>query len=256
MANHRDHPLARPHGSLNEVFPDVFFVTGTMGFPIPIPMHMSRNMVVVRDAGSLVIVNSVRLGDAGLAALDSLGRVKHVVRLAGFHGSDDPFYKERYGATVWAVRNQPYSAGFALDPAPSARYFSPDREVEAGTDLPLAGSLYTFPSCKVGEGLLVLDHEGGIVVAGDALQNWAVPDEYFNWLGRLVMRPMGFIRAHNVGPGWLKQARPAAAELRGILDLPFAHVLPAHGTPVVGDARTKFRPAIEAAANWADAHAR
>lgn len=249
----RAHPPARPHGALTEVLDNLFFVSGTMRFPGPIPIHISRNMVVVRDGGSLTLVNSVRLDDAGLAALDALGKVEHVVRLAGFHGSDDPFYKERYGATVWAVANQPYAAGFSLKPTASARYFEADREL--GAELPVAGRVYTFASCTVGEGLLVPDREGGVVISGDVLQNWA-PDPYFNWLGRTIMRPMGFFRPHNVGPGWLKQARPRAEELRGLLDVVSSHVLPAHGAPVLGEARAKYQPAIEAAATWAERAAR
>ena len=29
-----------------------------------------------------------------------------MIRLAGFHGIDDPFYKERYGATLEALYNK------------------------------------------------------------------------------------------------------------------------------------------------------
>ena len=65
---------------------------------------------------------------------------------------------------------------------------------------------------------------------------------------RPVMRSMGFLKPHNVGPGWLKQGKPPQADLRGILGLPFANVLPAHGTPVLGSARDLFRPAIDRAA--------
>ena len=54
----------------------------------------------------MILVNSVRLDVAGLAALEALGRVTDVIRLAGNHGMDDPFYKDRYGAKVWAVRGQ------------------------------------------------------------------------------------------------------------------------------------------------------
>jgi hypothetical protein len=60
-----------------------------------------------------------------------------------------------------------------------------------------------------------------------------------------MMRMMGFIKPHNIGPGWLKQCKPPVAELRGILNLRFANVLPSHGAPVLGDARAHYRPAIE-----------
>ncbi|MCA9490663.1 MAG: hypothetical protein KC621_12115 [Myxococcales bacterium] len=245
-------PEARPHGAISEPFPDVFFVTGTIRMPGPITVTCSRNMVVVRQGGELVLINTVRLDEQGLQALDALGKVAHVLRIAGFHGSDDPFYKDRYGAKVWSVKGSAYTRGFALRPPDDAAYFQPDAWMDETTTLPLAGRLYRFASVPNGEGLIVLDREGGIAVSGDALQNWATADAYFNWLGRTSMRLMGFLRAHNVGPGWLKQTKPDPAELRGMLELPFEHVLPAHGSPVIGNARERYRPAIEAAARWAD----
>jgi hypothetical protein len=248
---HRPLPPARPHGQLREVFPDVFFVQGTMRFPGPVAVHVSRNMVVVRQGAELTLVNTLRLDEDGLAALSALGTVKHVVRLAAFHGSDDAFYKERFGATVWAVKGQFYAEGF--DPAPneSKVYFRPDQVVDETTALPLAGArLYRFVSVPGGEALLLLEREGGIVIAGDSLQNWTAPDAYMNWPGRWALRLMGFLAPHNVGPGWLKQLKPAAEELEGILALPFEHVLPSHGDPVIGGAREKYRPAVTAAANW------
>ena len=59
-----------------------------------------------------------------------------------------------------------------------------------------------------------------------------------------MMKMMGFIRPHNVGPGWLKQGKPPKEELRGILDLEFANVFTSHGAAVVGSARDHYRPAI------------
>ncbi|MEQ1508733.1 MAG: hypothetical protein ABMB14_41280 [Myxococcota bacterium] len=244
-------PPAWPHGTLVEVLPDVFVVTGTMKFPGPVPMAASRNMTVVRQGGALVLINSVRLDEPGLQALDALGKVEHVLRLAAFHGSDDPFYKDRYGATVWAGRGQTYAKGFGLKPPPEAWYFRADRELDATTVLPLPGKIHAFPSTPNGEVLLWLDRDGGVVVAGDALQNWAAADVYFNWVARLAMRGMGFLVPHNVGPGWLKRVKPDPAELTAILDLEFQHLLPSHGVPVIGDARERYRPAITAAAAWA-----
>jgi hypothetical protein len=238
----RPFPPALPHGELREVLPDTFLVTGTVQLPGPMPVRFSRNMTVVRDGERLVLVNSVRLDEAGLAALDRLGKVTDVVRLAGFHGMDDPFYKERYGAKVWALRGQRYTSGFAPGGEP---YFTPDVEMDAKTALPLEGArLYVIDATPV-EGVLLVDRSGGIAITGDCLQHWHQPDAYFSWMARIMMRMMGFIRPYNVGPAWLKQARPPRAQLRGILDLPFASVLPSHGAPVVGDAREHYRPAIE-----------
>ena len=241
----RPFPPALPHGELREIFPDVFFVTGTIGLPGPLPVRFSRNMVVVREGERLVLINTVRLGEAGLAALDALGKVTDVLRIAGFHGADDAFYKDRYGAKVWAIAGQRYTSGFDTR---GEEYFRADVAVDGSTKLPLEGaSLYLF-STKVPEGLLVLARSGGIVVAGDCLQNWKEPDAYFSRVGKVMMRFMGFIKPHNVGPAWLKAAKPSARDLRGVLDLDFDHVLPAHGAPVIGGAKAAYRPALEKAA--------
>ncbi|HWZ89117.1 MAG TPA: hypothetical protein VNW92_09715 [Polyangiaceae bacterium] len=241
----RPFPAALPHGKLCSILPEVFFVTGTIGFRAPFPMRFSRNMTVIREGRRLVLLNSVRLSEAGLAQLDQLGRVSDVIRLAGFHGADDAFYKDRYGAKVWAVKGQRYTAGFKHDAAET--HFEPDAEIDASTTLPLAAaSVYLFGT-RPPEALLVLAREGGLVVSGDCLQHWAEVDPYFNWFGAFMMKRLGFIKPHNVGPAWLKQAKPSASELRGVLDLEFEHVLPAHGSPVLGDAKARYRPAIERA---------
>jgi hypothetical protein len=241
----RPHPPAYPHGELREVLPGLFFVTGTTAMGPG--MRFSRNMTVIREGERLVLVNTVRLDDAGLKALDALGRVTDVIRLAGFHGSDDPFYKERYGAKVWAIRGQRYTAGFDTK-APEV-YFEPDVQIDETTRLPLADArIHVFASTPP-EGLLVLARDGGVVVSGDCLQHWASTDAYFSFFGGLMMKMMGFIKPHNVGPGWLKQGRPPAGDLRAVLDLPFENVLPAHGAPVLGGAKPAWRPAIEQAAS-------
>jgi hypothetical protein len=239
----RPHPPAQKHGELREVLPGFYFVTGGMNMPGPLPIRFSRNMTVVHRGGRLVLINSVRLDDAGLAALDKLGKVTDVVRLAANHGVDDPFYAEHYGAKTWVVKGQRYTAGF--NTSSPKTYYTPDHEIDASTALPIEGAkLFMFDS-KPTEGMLVLPDHGGVVISGDCLQHWAEPDEYFSWLGRKMMGMMGFIKPHNIGPGWLKQGKPPKEQLRAILELPFANVLPAHGAPVLGDARERYRAAIE-----------
>lgn len=235
---------ARPHGPIEEVLPGLHVVTGTVRMA-PL-MSFSRMMTIVVQGERLVLVNSLRLGDAGLAALDALGTVTDVIRLAGFHGIDDPFYKERYGARVWVVKGMSYQRGFAASKTTADPYFRADEEMDQSTTLPIEGArLYLFGTTPP-EALLHLDRDGGVVVSGDCLQNITGPDEFFSLLARPVMRMMGFFRPHNLGPGWLKSAKPTADRVGGILDLDFQHVLPVHGTPVIGDAKALYRPAIEA----------
>src|ERR1700722_8894119 len=63
----RPFPPALPHGELDEVLPGLFLVTGTARLPGPLPVRFSRNMTVVREGERLVLLNSVRLDEAGLA---------------------------------------------------------------------------------------------------------------------------------------------------------------------------------------------
>jgi hypothetical protein len=239
----KPHPPALPHGEIREIFPDIHFVTGTIGMPGPLPVRFSRNMTIVREGDRLVLFNTVRLDDAGLAALDKLGKVTDVVRLAANHGMDDPFYRERYKAKVWAVKGQRYTSGF--NTSATDVYFEADVEMDAKTELPVAGARLYLIDSKPPEGLIHLERHGGTVVVGDCLQHWHQPDAYFNWLGKTMMKMMGFIKPHNVGPGWLKQCKPPKEQLRGILDLDFKNVMTSHGAEVVGGAHDHFKPAIE-----------
>jgi hypothetical protein len=229
-----------PHGALQEVLPDVFVVRGTMGMG---PMRFSRNMAVIREGDRLVVVNSVRLNDQGLAQLDALGTVTDVIRIAGFHGSDDPFYKDRYGCAVHAIEGQTYFSG--LDPRKGEIYFEPDHLLTAGSPLPLDGASLYVLSTRMSEGILRIPHGGGTIIVGDCLQNWAKADAQFNLLARIGMWGMGFLKPAQIGPEWAKAMKPAKAEMLGILDLDFDHLVPAHGDTVVGGAKPLFRPTIE-----------
>ena len=129
---------------------------------------------------------------------------------------DDPFYKDRYGAKVWAVKGQRYTAGFDTN---SRGPTSPaDAEIDATSELPLPDARLYVIASNPPEGLLLLERHGRVAIAGDCLQHWEKADPYFSFLGRHVMRAMGFLVPHNVGPGWLKQGKPPKPDLRGILE--------------------------------------
>ena len=232
------------HGDLEQVFENIFLVTGTAAIKKPLPICFSRNMVIVRNDDELTLINSVRLSEQGLQQLDALGRVKHVIRLAGFHGMDDPFYKDRYGATVWSV-DAPYASGTSTEPTAEDIYFEPDLTITPATDLPIPDAqVVLIDSAKPKEALLLLAYEEGILISGDCMQNWQKPDRFFNFFARIFMKKGGFIRAGNIGPAWFKFTKPEAVQIKNILDLDFQHVLPAHGAPAIGNAKELFRPAI------------
>jgi hypothetical protein len=226
-----DFPPALPHGDLDEVFPDVFFVTGTMLTQLMgAHWHFSRNMVVLRDGQDLTLVNAIRLSDEGLAQLEALGTVKHVVKIGSLHGRDDAFYKQRYGATFWALPGMQHEHGLVAD-----------RELVPGGPMPVAdATLFAFEHTKLPEGILHLDREGGIVIACDALQNWVSPDRFFDAASLERMTGMGFFQPANIGPVWHQVNEPKGADFERLQGLGFRHALCGHGSPLRDTAHRDF----------------
>lgn len=225
-------PPALAHGVMEEVFSDVFFVSGTMETVLQeMDWKFSRNMTVVREGDRLILFNSVRLDDAGLAALDKLGRVTDVVRLGCLHGRDDPFYVDRYKADYWALPGVEHEAGLQAN-----------RTLTQEGPLPVADAeLFTFNTTSIPEAIVRLDRDGGILIACDALQNWLSPDEYFSDHSCELMQNMGFFTPANVGPVWAQAAEPAAEDFSRLCELTFRHAICGHGTPLRDTAREDYR---------------
>jgi hypothetical protein len=224
-------PEAMPHGELKEVFPDVFFVAGTMrGEFFGSDWQFSRNMIVIREAGLLTIINSVRLTDEGLKALEALGTVKHLVRLGGMHGYDDPFYVNRYEPQYWVTLGMPDDKGLKID-----------HELDEGGPLPFAdASFFRFKTTKIPEGIIRLDRNGGIMLSTDALQNWEQPDEFFKEETVKTMTGMNFFKKANCGVAWLHFSEPQAADISRLKEIQFNHALCGHGAPLLKDAQGHY----------------
>ena len=227
-------PPALPHGPIEEVFPDVFFVSGAMETVLQgMAWKFSRNMTVVRDGERLIIVNSVRLSEEGLAELNKLGRVTDVVRLGSLHGRDDPFYVDRYGAEYWAMPGMEHETGLK-----ATRSLTED-------PLPISdATIFEFRTTQIAEGILRLDRAGGILIACDALQNWLSPDEFFSDASRELMQNMGFFTPANLGPVWVQAAAPAGDDFARLKELPFRHALCGHGEPLRDTAHENFSATI------------
>jgi hypothetical protein len=226
---------AMPHGPIEEVFPDVFFVTGTMKNEFFGSMwHFSRNMTVVREGGRLTIVNSVRLGPEGLAALDKLGRVVNVVRIGDMHGVDDAFYVDRYRAAYWALPGMTAPPGLKVD-----------KQLVAGGEMPFSGgSLFEFKTTTRPEAILRLDREGGIMIACDSLQNWEAPDEFFDEATIGKMREMNFFTEAGIGLAWIHGSQPKPDDFARLKKIPFRHALCGHGVPRRDTAQQDYHAAF------------
>ncbi len=214
---------ALPHGRLEEVFPDVFFVTGTMKTVLMgAHWHFSRNMVVVRDGQALSLINTVRLDEVGLAQLDALGEVKNVLRIGALHGLDDAFYVQRYQARLWALPGMSHAPGL-----------EPHQLLSEDGEQPFGGcSTFVFRHTQLPEAIVRIDRAGGILVACDALQNWLAPDAFFSEESRQTMAEMGFFQEANIGPVWQQVNAPQAADFQRLQALPFRHALCGHGQPL------------------------
>lgn len=227
---------AQPHGNLEPLGNDVWWVPGTMRMNWY--MGISRNMVVVRSGNELTLLNPVRLDEQGEAALAALGEVRHLVRLGCFHGCDDAYLKQRYGAKFWCQAN-------------SRQYPEPvaDQVLEEGGALPFPDAqLIAFREVKRPECALLIRRGNGILVTCDSLQyypNW----ERHSLVARLLMPRIGFSKRLLVGPLWKKFQTPKGGSLQPdferLLALDFDAFVSAHGAPVMQGAKAAARAAVE-----------
>jgi len=232
----QDFPEQLPHGELTEVFPDVFFVVGQSKFEIQGNVaQFTRSMTVIRDGDSLTLANTLRLDDEGLKALDRLGKVENIIRLAANHGRDDAFYSDRYDAPVWA-----------LEGVAQARPVKNEATLIAGGAGPVKGAtIMVYESIAAAEAVLCLHRSGGILVAGDSLQNLTGPNEFFDDATVETLKKGGFFKRGNIGPAWRANLQPERSDFDRILGLEFKHLLPAHGDPLLDEAREVIGQTVE-----------
>jgi hypothetical protein len=87
MAEHRIYP----HGMPEQLSEGVWWVRGTLGFPL------HRNMIVVRlPTGELLLHSVVALDESGMKALEGLGKPTYAIVPHTGHMMDIGFYKSRY----------------------------------------------------------------------------------------------------------------------------------------------------------------
>lgn len=228
---------ALPHGPLTQVGKDLYLVRGT--FRMGPLMTISRTMTVVKTPDGLVVLNAVRLSEAGHAELERLGPVKHLVKLSESHGIDEPFYAERYRPAVWA--------------APGTRFGPHVRGTdELGARTPIADAVVVaFPGIKGWrEVALWLPHGGGTLVTCDALQNH-VDTEHCSPVGHFMTSLLGFKGGVIVAPMWRRIQKVKGEALRQAFSeverLAFENLVTGHGPAVVGAAQTHVREALDRA---------
>jgi len=232
------YPPAYPHNEIQTIFPDVFWVHGSIR--VGPGMRMNRNMVILREGGDLTLINPVRLNDEGLARLDMLGQVVRVIRLGDFHGLDDQFYVDRYQCLFWAQAGQSVYENPVIDVLVDEAAPGPVKDSE----------FFVFRQSRFPEAALLL-HRHRLLITTDSLQyhkDWS----YFSRFTKVVFKLMGFHRGMNIGGPWLKRATPPGGSLQldfeRLCELDFDAMIAAHGhmlrkgakAAVKAEVRTRF----------------
>lgn len=170
---------AWPHSDIKEIFTNIFFVTGTNITQYNnVELQHSRNMIILRDNNSLSLINTVRLDEKGLEALDNLGDVKHVINIGAFHGRDNAFYVDKYQAKLWTLENLKEQIPF------------PDC------------SLFIFETSRYPEGILHLAREEGILITCDSIKNWLAADKFFSDATAKMYEAQGFFGPASISQVW------------------------------------------------------
>ena len=218
-------PPVQPHGSLEPIFNDAWYVTGSVVFK-PL-LRLPRNMVILRHGDELTVINSVRLDAEREAGLDALGKVTHVLKI-GFHGMDDAYYVDQYGAKMWTVGDGSLAEDSQL-PFPDARVFM-------------------FKQTVVPEAAVLVERDGGLLITCDSVQHW-VPKDVMSRAARIVTRLIGFQQPAQIGPPWRKRQTPPGGSLKADFErlaaLPFERLIGGHGGLLERDGPTLLRASIE-----------
>ena len=224
-----------PHGEVEEIGANVFMVRGSIKLnPL---VRITRNMVFVRSAGEISLVNPIRVSDTVLEQIKKIGSIEHLIRTGALHGIDDPFYMERFKPTMWS---QPGSSVYTEPPI--------DVELTATTELPFPNAkLIIYENTLEPECGLHIADDDGLLITCDAIQHYG-DYSYNNLLAKAILPFIGFPKTTIVGPIWLKLMTPEGgtleADLKQLLDLPFNRLIAAHGTFLQQGAREAVEKAI------------
>ncbi len=225
-----------PHGDIKEIFPNIFFVMGANKTHYAgVDLQHSRNMIIVRNGKELSLVNTVRLDDNGLAALERLGNVTNVIKIGAFHGRDDAFYIDRYKAKLWALPGMQHDNNKTTDITlvPNGQMPFPDC------------TLFVFETSTYPESILHIDIEGGILVTCDSIKNWTGPDPFFSEESAKLYEEKGYFGKATVSQIWRQATNVNVSDFERLNLLTYKHLLSAHGEPLLNDADERLKHTIE-----------
>jgi hypothetical protein len=183
-------------------------------------------MIIIRDQNKLSLINTVRLDDKGLAALDTLGSVENIIRIGAFHGRDDAFYLDRYHAKLWALEGMQHQNKRLAD-----------HLLEQNGTMPFTDcALFIFETSEHPEGILHIAKEGGIVVTCDSIKNWVAADPFFSTDSAKMYQEQGFFGIATISHVWKEATKVQASDFVRLKSFKFKHLISAHGEPLLNNA--------------------
>ncbi|MEA0970518.1 hypothetical protein Megvenef_00484 [Candidatus Megaera venefica] len=218
---------AWPHGEIKQIFDDIFFVSGiNKTVHDGVELQHSRNMIIVREEGKLSLINSVRLTDIGLIALEKLGQVDKVISIGAFHGRDDAFYVNKYQAALWALPGMQNQHGCRIDVVFTAQGQQPFANC----------SLLIYATANFPEAVIYIKQHDGILLSCDSIKNWLSADEYFSEQTAATYKEQVFFGKATISKIWQQAMAVKASDFERLKQLSFRHLLSAHGEPLLNTA--------------------
>lgn len=141
--------------------------------------------------------------------------------LIGFHGMDDAFYVQNYGAKLWGHAGAEHAHGLTAD-----------HLLTADGPLPVPGTkLFMFEDTVKAEAALLVE-KAGLLITCDSVQHWE-KSGLMSPMAKVVTKLMGFQHPAQIGPPWSKKMTKEGGTLRPDFDrlvaLPFTAIIGGHG---------------------------
>lgn len=223
-----------PHDPIIEIFENIYLLRGSVR--LGLGLSMNRNMMILKQGNELTLINAVRISESELKKLESLGQVRHIVRLGDFHGLDDQFYIDRYQATFWS---QSHHVNYPK--------LIPQQIIHADVQPPIKNSeFFIFEQATCPEAILFIKDKK-LLISTDSIQYWN-DWKYFSFLSKIIIYLMGFRLGLFIGGPWLKRVTPKQGSLKSdfdrLLQLDFQHLISAHGVLLQDSAKDKLTSLI------------
>ena len=232
--NTNRYPQPTAHDPIEMLFENVYWVHGSVR--VGPGMTMNRNMLIVKSANQLTLINPVRLKIEEEKKLLALGDITDVMRLGDFHGLDDQYYVDKFNAQFWCQQGQ-------------STYKTPvaDTIISEGTQPNIPNSqFFIFSSAIYPEAALLLK-DCGLLITTDSIQyltDWS----YTTAFTKLMLKLMGFKLGLIIGKPWIKRVTPKGGSLlndfEALLKLDFKHIVAAHGTPLKNSAKEQLQHTV------------